>query len=350
MAPLLEVRDLEVAFFTKDGVVKAVNRISYTLEHGDTLALVGESGCGKTVGVLAMLRLLPEPPARILGGQVLFDGKDILQKKLSEMHTLRGGQIAIVFQDPMTSLNPVMTIGDQIAEAVQVNLGLGRQEARECAADLLAKVGIPRAQDQLNNHPHQFSGGMRQRVMIAMAISCRPRLLIADEPTTGLDVTIQAQIIDLVMKLQRELGMAMIWITHNLGVVARLARRVNVMYAGHIVETGLTRDVFSHPLHPYTISLLGSVPGIDLASDQELSYIEGSPPDMIRLPPGCPFSPRCPYRTERCAKRPELAAVTDSAAVACWQIEQVHRRPGMAPPAFPGPSSVQDDPGRCGED
>ncbi len=335
-APLLEVRDLEVAFYTKDGVVKAVNHVSFSFDHGDTLALVGESGCGKTASILAMLRLLPEPPARILGGQVLLEGCDLLQLKPSQMHTVRGSQVAVVFQDPMTSLNPVMPIGDQIAEAVRVNLGLGHREALERAAQLLGRVGIPNAANQLKSYPHQFSGGMRQRVMIAMAISCRPKLLIADEPTTGLDVTIQAQIVDLVKELQQELGMAMIWITHNLGVVARLADRVNVMYAGHIVETGPTRQVFANPLHPYTISLLGSVPGIDLSSDQDLSYIDGAPPDMINLPSGCPFSPRCPYRTERCSvERPEQTVIAPSIAAACWNLQQVRDRTNTFPSAVP---------------
>ena len=325
MSPLLDVRDLEVAFFTKDGVVRAVNRISYSLDGGDTLALVGESGCGKTVSVLAMLRLLPEPPARIMGGQVLFEGRDLLALKPGQMHTVRGREIAVIFQDPMTSLNPVTPIGDQIAEAMQVNLGLSHRPALARAAELLGRVGIANPEGQLRRYPHEFSGGMRQRVMIAMAISCHPKLLIADEPTTALDVTIQAQIVDLVKELQAELGMAMIWITHDLGVVARLARRVNVMYAGHIVESGPIRRIFARPLHPYTVGLLGSVPGADLSADQDLAYIEGAPPDMVRMPPGCPFWPRCTRRIERCAvERPELTSCAATPAggandaVACW--------------------------------
>ena len=327
MLPLLDVRHLEVAFFTKDGVVKAVNGISYTLDYGDTLALVGESGCGKTVSVLAMLRLLPVPPAKIMGGQVLLEGHDLLRLQLDQMHTVRGSQIAIVFQDPMTSLNPVMPVGDQIAEAMQVNLRLGRKEALEHTEVLLQRVGIPNAANQLKSYPHQFSGGMRQRVMIAMAISCKPKLLIADESTTALDVTIQAQIVDLVKELQQELGMTMIWITHNLGLVARLAKRVIVMYAGYIIEMGLTKQIFANPIHPYTIGLLNSVPGIELTVDQDLQYIEGAPPDMIKLPPGCPFSPRCLYRSERClTERPELVELTTSVAAACWNIDRVHNR------------------------
>ncbi len=327
VTPLLEVRNLEVAFFTKDGVVRAVNRISYVLDQGDTLALVGESGCGKTVSVLAMLRLLPEPPAKIMGGQILLEGRDLLQMKPSQMHTVRGSQVAVIFQDPMTSLNPVVPVGDQVAEAMQVNLGLGRKEALKRTKELFTRVGIPDAAHQLKSYPHQFSGGMRQRVMIAMAISCRPKLLIADEPTTALDVTIQAQIVDLVKELQQELGMTMIWITHDLGMVARLANRVIVMYAGHIVEMGPTEQIFAHPSHPYTIGLLSSVPGIELGADQELNYIEGAPPDMIQLPPGCPFSPRCPYLSERCvSERPELVEFAPSVAAACWNLDRVRSR------------------------
>jgi len=332
MAPLLEVKSLEVAFFTKDGVVRAVNGISYTLDQGDTLGLVGESGCGKSVSVLAMLRLLPEPPARIMGGQVLLDGQDILQLPAVQRHEVRGSQVAMIFQDPMTSLNPVMTIGDQIAEAVAVNLGAGPREARERTIEVLSAVGIPNAEDRLRDYPHQFSGGMRQRVMIAMAVSCRPKLLIADEPTTSLDVTIQAQIVDLVKRLQAELNMTVIWITHDLGVVARIAKRINVMYAGYIVETAPTKQLFAHPQHPYTIGLLGSVPRMDTCGDQELQYVDGFPPDMIRLPQGCPFAPRCAYRTEQCAaERPELIQVEQDHRAACWNIEAVKSQKSAAP-------------------
>ena len=324
VAPLLDVRNLEVAFFTKDGVVKAVNNISYTLDSGDTLALVGESGCGKTVSILAMLRLLPEPPAKIMGGQVFLEGQDILKLKPSQMHAVRGSQIAIIFQDPMTSLNPVMPIGDQIAEAIQVNFGAGKRVALNRTVELLKRVGLPNASSHLKSYPHQFSGGMRQRVMIAMAISCRPKLLIADEPTTALDVTIQAQIVDLVKELQQELGMTMIWITHDLGMVARLAKRVIVMYAGHIVEMGPTNQLFANPQHPYTTGLLKSVPGIEMEADQELCYIEGMPPDMIRLPQGCPFSPRCSFRSDRClSERPELVEQGPSIGTACWNLDRV---------------------------
>jgi oligopeptide transport system ATP-binding protein len=326
MVPLLEVRNLEVAFHTKDGVVKAVNGISYTIDEGDTLGVVGESGCGKSVSAMAMLRLLPEPPAKIMGGKVLFEGRDLLKLPLSEMHSIRGRKIAMVFQDPMTSLNPVLTIGNQISEAVRVNLGLGAAEANKRTVEVLSYVGIPRAADRMNDYPHQFSGGMRQRVMIAMAISCRPRLLIADEPTTSLDVTIQAQIVDLVKRLQKELNMAVIWITHDLGVIARIARRVNVMYAGSIIETGPIERIFAQPQHPYTMGLLGSVPRMDESSDRELQYIEGQPPDMVRLPPGCSFAPRCAYSSPACLEqRPALNEVDRGHFAACINLRQIHR-------------------------
>jgi oligopeptide transport system ATP-binding protein len=325
MTPLLEVKNLEVAFYTKDGIVKAVNGISYTMDEGDTLGIVGESGCGKSVSALALLRLLPMPPAKITGGEVLFQGQDLLKLPMSQMHTMRGSKIAMIFQDPMTSLNPVMPIGNQIGEAVRVNLGLNAAECRKRTIEVLSHVGIPRAADRLGDYPHQFSGGMRQRVMIAMAISCRPKLLIADEPTTSLDVTIQAQIVDLVKRLQQELNMAVIWITHDLGVIARLAKRVNVMYAGNIIESGPIKRIFANPRHPYTMGLLGSVPHLDTSSDQELQFIEGAPPDMIRLPKGCPFQPRCRYKNERCqGERPALVPVEDQHVAACVNLSEIY--------------------------
>ncbi len=327
MSPLLEVKNLEVAFDTKYGMVRAVNGISYSLGEGDILGVVGESGCGKSVSVMSMLRLLPEPPAKITGGQALLNGRDLLRMKYSEINRVRGAEIAIVFQDPMTSLNPVMTIGDQIAESMQVNLGMSHREAIRKTIQLLERVGIPRAADRVKDYPHQFSGGMRQRVMIAIAISCQPKLLIADEPTTALDVTIQAQIVDMVKQIQEELGMAVIWITHDLGMIARLAKRVNVMYAGSIVEMGPILSVFKRPAHPYTIGLLGSLPGKQVGSDQDLIYIEGAPPDMIRLPKGCPFEPRCLYRTEVCSEKPPaLVSVGEDHQAACWNLEQINRQ------------------------
>ncbi len=326
MSPLLDIKNLEVAFDTKDGLVRAVNGISYSMEQGDTLGIVGESGCGKSVSCMAMLRLIPEPPGKIVGGSVLFDGVDLVQMKRDDLHTIRGGKIAIIFQDPMAALNPVMTIGEQISEAIVVNLGYNKRQAMARTIELLNRVGIPRAEDRIRDYPHQFSGGMRQRVMIAMAISCQPKLLIADEPTTALDVTIQAQIVDLVQSLQKEMQMAVIWITHDLGVIARLAQRVNVMYAGFIIESGPVERIFNRPYHPYTIGLLGSIPKADDEGEQMLSYIDGAPPDMIRLPTGCSFHPRCRFATERCMQeRPELAVVEDVHQVACWNIEAVLR-------------------------
>jgi oligopeptide transport system ATP-binding protein len=326
MEPLLHVKDLEVRFYTKDGVVKAVNGISYDMDAGDILGIVGESGSGKSVSTMAMLRLIPEPPGKIEGGQVLFEGKDLLQMRASQMHRVRGREVAVIFQDPMTSLNPVMTIGDQIAEAMQVNLGMDHGKALKETVRLLDHVGIPQAKARLGDYPHHFSGGMRQRVMIAMAISCQPKLLIADEPTTALDVTIQAQIVGLVKRLQQELGMAVIWITHDLGVIARLAKRVNVMYAGTIVESAPIKPIFNAPTHPYTMGLLSSLPSTDLTSEEDLNYIEGAPPDMINLPPGCPFWPRCTYRTERCTQeRPVLEPVAEDHVVACWHYEKAHQ-------------------------
>jgi len=324
MAPLLQVEDLTVRFHTKDGVVNAVNGISYGMEEGDILGLVGESGSGKSVSSMAMLRLIPEPPGKIERGRVLFNGIDLLQLKRRQMHTVRGRDIGVIFQDPMTSLNPVMPIGRQIAESMQVNLGLDSKKAGRQAVELLSRVGIPQADQRVDDHPHQFSGGMRQRVMIAIAIACGPKLLIADEPTTALDVTIQAQIVDLVRQLQEELGMAIIWITHDLGVIARLAKRVNVMYGGTIVEMAPIKQLFRHPAHPYTYGLLRSLPGAGGASSGDLTYIEGAPPDMINLPPGCPFWPRCSFRTKVCVEeRPELADVNEGHRAACWHIDRV---------------------------
>jgi oligopeptide transport system ATP-binding protein len=324
MAPLLQVKDLTVRFYTKDGVVHAVNGVSYTMGQGDILGLVGESGSGKSVSSMAMLRLIPEPPGRIENGEVLFNGRDLLKIERGRMHQVRGREIGVIFQDPMTSLNPVMPIGRQIAEAMQVNLGVDQQEAQRETVRVLERVGIPQAEERVDDYPHQFSGGMRQRVMIAMAISCEPQLLIADEPTTALDVTIQAQIVDLVRQLQEELGMAIIWITHDLGVIARLARRVNVMYAGTIVETAPIKPLFGDPAHPYTLGLLRSLPSLETTGDQDLDYIAGSPPDMINLPPGCPFWPRCSFRTQVCTEeRPELLDVTDGHRSACWHIDKV---------------------------
>jgi oligopeptide transport system ATP-binding protein len=306
--------------------VRAVNGVSFTVDEGETLGLVGESGCGKSVSVLSVMRLIPQPPGKIVGGQVLFQGRDLLKVDDEEIRSVRGNKIAMVFQDPMTSLNPVLTINTQISEALELHLGMTKEQARKRSAELLKMVGIPEAENRLDDYPHQFSGGMRQRAMIAMAFSCSPQLLIADEPTTALDVTIQAQIIDIVKRLKRELGMAVIWITHDLGVIAGMAERINVMYAGFIIETAHVKEIFANPLHPYTLGLLGSIPRLDAARKSKLTPIEGLPPDLIGLPKGCPFYERCGYRTERCANENpplELGAVQHS--VACWNWQDVRK-------------------------
>ncbi len=319
MARLLEVNDLQTQFFTQDGVVKAVNGITYTLDEGETLGVVGESGCGKSVGVMSLIKLIPSPPGKIVGGEVLFDGRDLLQMNDGEIRSVRGNKIGMIFQDPMTSLNPVLTIGRQISEALELHLGMDRSQSRARTIELLELVGIPSAADRIDDYPHQFSGGMRQRVMIAMGLSCNPQLLIADEPTTALDVTIQAQIVDLVKKLRDELGMAIIWITHDLGVVAGIADRIVVMYAGLIVEEASAKELFANPKHPYTLGLIGSLPRLDQAGENRLDSIEGLPPDLIALPQGCPFYPRCKYRIDQClTENPSLEPVGVGHKVACW--------------------------------
>ncbi len=319
MAALLQVKGLKTQFFTQDGVVHAVNGISYDVDEGETLGIVGESGSGKSVGVLSIMRLIPQPPGRIVAGQVLFGGRDLLQVDQTEMRQVRGNKIAMIFQDPMTSLNPVLTISDQVAEALKLHLGMDNAQARKRTIELLEMVNIPRAAERINDYPHQFSGGMRQRVMIAMALSCNPQLLIADEPTTALDVTIQAQITDIVKRLRQELGMAVIWITHDLGVVAGLADRVMVMYAGYIMESAEVKDLYSNPRHPYTLGLLHSIPRLDAARKSRLNPIEGTPPDLVAPPPGCPFAPRCSYKIDRCeVENPALEMVAHRHQVACW--------------------------------
>ena len=319
MTPLLEVRDLKTRFFTQDGVVHAVNGISYTLDAGETLGIVGESGCGKSVSVLSIMRLIPEPPGRIVGGEVLFEGQDLLKMSPDEIRKVRGDRIAMIFQDPMTSLNPVLTIGRQVSEALELHMHMDKVQARRRTVELLDTVGIPQAADRFDDYPHQFSGGMRQRVMIAMALSCNPQILIADEPTTALDVTIQAQIIDLVKRLRDEIGMTVIWITHDLGIIAGLAEKVIVMYAGYIVERAGVKDIYGDPRHPYTIGLLGSLPRLDEARREKLSSIEGLPPDLIGVQSGCPFYPRCSYRLDRCREEmPSLEPVGPDHEIACW--------------------------------
>jgi len=319
MTPMLQVRDLRTQFFTQDGVVCAVNGISFHLDEGDTLGIVGESGCGKTVSMLSMMRLIPQPPGRIVGGEVLFEERDLLKVNEEEIRQVRGNKIAMVFQDPMTSLNPVLTIARQLSEALELHLGMDKDQARERSIELLEMVNIPDARARIDDYPHQFSGGMRQRVMIAMALSCNPQLLIADEPTTALDVTIQAQIIDIIRELRRELGMAIIWITHDLGIVAGLVDRVHVMYAGYIVEKAEVHEFYAHPRHPYSVALLGSLPRLDATTREKLTPIEGLPPDLVALPPGCPFYPRCNCRMARCLEEnPELREVGPGHEIACW--------------------------------
>ena len=297
MGVLMEVKDLVTRFYTQEGTVYAVNNVSYKLNEGETLGIVGESGSGKSVHALSIMRLIPSPPGKVENGVVTFEGRDLLKISNEEMRLVRGAEIAMIFQDPMTSLNPVLTIGTQITEALKLHMGMNDKQANERAAELLTMVGIPDATRRLKAYPHQFSGGMRQRVMIAMALSCNPKLLIADEPTTALDVTIQAQIIELVKKLKEQLGMAMIWISHDLGVVAGLSDTVQVMYGGKVVERGPVVDVFKDTRHPYTLGLLKSLPRHDMRQGGEkLTQIEGSPPDMRNPPKGCPFFARCTYR------------------------------------------------------
>ena len=318
--PLLQVKDLQTKFFTQDGVVHAVNGISYEVNEGETVAIVGESGSGKSVGVMSLIGLIPQPPGKIVSGEVLFDGQDLRQLSENEMRHIRGNRIAMIFQDPMTSLNPVMTVGRQITEALELHLNMNRSQSRARATELLELVGIPAAGDRLDDYPHQFSGGMRQRVMIAMGISCNPQLLIADEPTTALDVTIQAQIIDLVERLKEETGTAIIWITHDLGVVAGMAKRVIVMYAGFIVEVANVEELYADPRHPYTVGLLRSIPRLDKAERQRLIPIDGLPPDLLEAPTHCPFAPRCEFVIDQCwAENPPLEEKADGHMAACWR-------------------------------
>jgi len=323
VAKLLEVDDLATYFYTPEGVVKAVDGITYDLEEGEILALVGESGCGKSVSALSIMRLIANPGKNVRGS-VTFNGQDLLALSEPEMRRIRGNDISMIFQEPMTSLNPVLTIGKQLTEAIALHLGYDKKQSEDRAGDLLELVGIPEGRGRLVDYPHQFSGGMRQRVMIAMALSCNPKMLIADEPTTALDVTIQAQILELVQKLGKELGTAVLIITHNLGVVARYADRVNVMYAGRIIERGTATEIYGNPRHPYTIGLLKSVPRLDEERKNLLEPIEGLPPDLIFLPEGCAFRERCKYAIDRCATEiPPLIEVSDAHTAACFVSDQL---------------------------
>ncbi len=316
---LLDVQGLETTFKTSEGIVHAVNGVSFGLKEGETLGVVGESGCGKSVTMLSILGLIPTPPGNVKAGMANFFGQDLMKMSKDEIRAIRGAQIGMVFQDPMTSLNPVLTVGRQLTEPLMLHLGMTKKQADERASELLEMVGIPNAKDRLSDYPHQFSGGMRQRVMIAMALSCSPQLLIADEPTTALDVTIQAQIMDLVKRLRNELGMAIVWITHDLGVVAGLAQRVLVMYGGYIIEEALVNELFVNPSHPYTIGLIGSLPRIDRGENKKLASIDGLPPMLFEKPKHCPFAPRCKWVMERCwNENPVLETVAPEHRVACW--------------------------------
>ena len=326
MAKLLEVRNLTTQFFTSAGTVQAVDNVSFDIDEGETVAVVGESGCGKSVSALSILRLIPWPPGKIVGGSIRFLEQDLLSLSDDEIRIIRGRQISMVFQEPMTSLNPVLSIGLQLTETMEHHLGLSSAEAHKRAVELLTMVGISEPERRLSQYPHHLSGGMRQRVMIAMALACDPKLIIADEPTTALDVTIQAQILELMKDLSNRLGVAQLIITHNLGVVARYAKRVNVMYAGKIVEMGLAKDIYHNPSHPYTLGLLASVPRLDQVRGTKLVPIEGQPPDLARLEKGCAFLPRCRFATERCAEEiPELTPVSDEHQSACWNIDALTR-------------------------
>ncbi len=316
---LLRVTDLKTRFQTPEGTVHAVNGISFEVKEGQTVAVVGESGCGKSVSMMSLLKLIPTPPGEIYSGTALYRGEDLLKKSEEEMEDVRGREISMIFQDPMTSLNPVLTVGRQLTESLRTHLGMTQALAEERAIELLEQVGIPDAARRLQDFPHQFSGGMRQRVMIAMALSCAPSLLIADEPTTALDVTIQAQIVELVLQLRETLHMAIIWITHDLGVVAGMADRVIVMYAGFIVEEADVNDLYDNPSHPYTLALLAALPRVDQRRGMRLKSIPGAPPNLLVAPRGCPFAPRCEFAIEKCRnENPPLMQVSGNHASACW--------------------------------
>jgi oligopeptide transport system ATP-binding protein len=317
--PILKVDNLVTRFHTPEGTIYALNGVSFDLKEGETLGVVGESGCGKSVTMLSVLQLIAQPPGKIESGSAVFYGQDLLKMSKEEIRQVRGSQIAMIFQDPMTSLNPVLTIEKQVSEPLMLHQGMSKSQARERVVELLNMVGIPEAEKRLGDYPHQFSGGMRQRVMIAMALSCNPKILIADEPTTALDVTIQAQIVDLVKRLRDEFGMSIIWITHDLGVVARLAQRVVVMYAGYIIEEAPVKELYRNPLHPYTLGLLNSLPRVDVGERQRLAAIQGRPPLLYEQPTICPFAPRCNYSMDHCwSENPALVSVSPDHKVACW--------------------------------
>ena len=319
MSHLLSVKNLSVYFSTGTGIVKAVDRISYDLKAGETLGIVGESGCGKTVSALSLLRLIPNPPGKIVGGEIFFEGKDLLKAGKEEICNIRGNKIAMIFQEPMTSLNPVLTIGHQIGEPLVTHQKMKKKQATIKAANALTEVNIPDSSNRINDYPHQFSGGMCQRAMIAMGLTCSPKIIIADEPTTALDVTIQAELLMLMKKSTMETGAALIIITHNLGIIARYADRVHVMYAGKIVEKATAADLYKNPKHPYTKGLMASVPRLDQDVKARLQPIEGQPPDMADMPEGCSFHPRCRYRIGKCLEQePFLRTIADGHEIGCW--------------------------------
>ncbi len=325
---MLEVNDLKTHFKTQDGLVKAVDGVSFSLEPGETIGIVGESGSGKSVTALSIMQLNPQPPAEYPEGEILFEGQNLLEASESKMQKIRGNDIAMIFQDPMTSLNPVFTVGNQIREAIRLHQDVSKSEAQRKTIEVLRDVGIPRPEDRVKNYPHEFSGGMRQRAMIAMALSCNPKVLIADEPTTALDVTIQAQILELMVDLQEKYGTAIIMITHELGVVAQIADKIMVMYGGRAVEQGTTEDIFYDPLMPYTWALLRSLPRLDTAGEVRLLPIKGSPPSLIFLPEGCNFNPRCPFVKEECLKvDPDLEEKKPGHTAACiLTVEEIEQR------------------------
>ena len=316
---ILEVKNLETNFKTDEGTIHAVNGIDFNLEEGETLGIVGESGCGKSVSMLSLLQLIPTPPGKIVGGEAKFLGQDLLSMSEDEIRHIRGAQISMIFQDPMTSFNPVLTMDRQITEPLKIHTNVSKKEAHDRAVELLTMTGIPNVEERINNYPYQFSGGMRQRAMIAMALMCSPKILIADEPTTALDVTIQAQIIDLVKQLREEISMTIIWITHDLGIIAGIAQRVLVMYAGYIVEEGSVKTIYSNPQHPYTIGLMGSLPKITSDKKEKLVSIDGLPPVLLEKPTHCPFAPRCSFAFDRCwNEKPPLIEVGKKHKAACW--------------------------------
>ena len=325
MATLLQVRNLTTQFFTSSGTVRAVDNVTFDVAEGETVAVVGESGCGKSVSALSILRLVPWPPGKIVGGSINFMGQNLLEMGDEDIRRVRGREISMVFQEPMTSLNPVLSIGLQLTETMQHHLGLSPAQALKRAAELLEMVGIAEPKRRLAQFPHHLSGGMRQRVMIAVALSCEPKLIIADEPTTALDVTIQAQILELMKDLTKRLGVALVVITHNLGVVARYADRVNVMYAGKIIEMGSAQQIYHQPHHPYTLGLLASVPRMDQPRGTRLIPIDGQPPDLTRLDGGCAFRPRCRFAVDRCAQEfPPLENIDSGHVSACWRVKEIN--------------------------